>query len=749
MQKMYPAVVNSPKTELVTDIAATDIEIEVSDASVLLAPEGLAVIGNGEGAETIKYSDVDGNVLKECIRGFQGTAKQWAAGTRLARNFTAYDHDTFMANIEQHDEAITDLEDRLDSVKTDALTLQPGLQAVSAAKGARFNLGQIEGKMEINGQGRIGLIGVENPYVIRYGENLLPPFYEWSVQASKAIINGPYSISVTTDNVDAASASGPLPAVGGMEYTLSVARVGDVEIGLSFHDPDGVELQTSGYVNTSNLTLKSPMETASVQVHINAPSTPDTYQFNNFMLTLGSEPKPFKPREDSMLAFQTELHANPDDGSDPDVLFEREGQYFKLAKWKGNALDGALTYVVLNNYTGFKRVAVPVGQLPLPLTPQKYWATKYQGSLLSLIDTSTRADAVDYSDTHGWLLSISNADSGWGDNYTPTADEIKAYFMGYQMGYLNGSAFAAPYNGTGTKVWRAIVGDTGSGSSTLPTSPSSVAIAAGWVPYQLVYQLASPTVEPVVFEGCLTLIEGDNQVEVGTGIVLRERANPKLNPLGIAYEINRTTADGSQLKNKVQNIIGLYEDSRPFTAQIISDTTAYGNYRISINPASKYKPSAAYSVTYTKLDKSPIQPIIGTLAANEKAQISDLTTGVAEALQRVSVVEQKKAEKDSPGWIAPTFLNGASQYPDLSFGEVGYRLTPDGMLQFRGLLRTAAIGTAFYLPAGYRPAWGVIVILPEGRAGSEVRINTDGSVYVNGAHDWLSLSAIPPIPVKG
>ncbi len=754
MQKMYPAVVNSPKTELVTDIAATDIEIEVSDASVLLAPEGLAVIGNGEGAETIKYSDVDGNVLKECIRGFQGTAKQWAAGTRLARNFTAYDHDTFMANIKQHDGVITALENRLDSADTIDLTLQPGLQVVNAAKDARFNLGQIEGKTEINYDGRIGLIGVENLYAIRYGENLLPPFYKWVVSAgatsTDAVID-PYLLQKTVP-----SAAQPteivVPVLGGQHLTLSYESSDSVAayINIQWLDRDRSPISWTDQ-NEGGQTVLSPDNARFARVTATTLSA-GTFTFKNPTLTLGTDPKTFKPREDSMLAFQTELHANPDDGSDPDVLFEREGQYFKLAKWKKVTIDGSIKWGASPaSFYGFKVIGTLPDQFPRwKLYSEK--ATKYDGLILKTATSggswaTNGADTTETSIDGSFYISISNADSGWGDDYTPMQDEIRAYFMGYQMGYLNGSAFAAPYNGTGTKVWRAIVGDTGSGSSTLPTSPSSVAIAAGWVPYQLVYQLASPTVEPVVSEGCLTLNEGDNQVEVGTGFVLRESVRVN-STSGISY-IN---AD-YPFNSKPYDIKEVYRENYSDPEWKVSyrpDTDPYyerNGRAFAYIPTVLYDSSAPYSVTYLKLDKSPTQPIIGTMAANEKAQISDLTTGVAEALQRVSVVEMKKTDKDTPAvLITPTLLNGWEQYP--LYHLVGYYKDSLGIVHLTGLVRKGSANTViFTLPQCYRPITTLIfAVFGQGKA-VRIDVQAGGNVHLNHTPwypdtDWVSLDGI-------
>ncbi|MBJ8192715.1 hypothetical protein JDS79_38910, partial [Bacillus cereus] len=80
------------------------------------------------------------------------------------------------------------------------------------------------------------------------------------------------------------------------------------------------------------------------------------------------------------------------------------------------------------------------------------------------------------------------------------------------------AATTATWTGTGTKYWVQRVGAANYTQSAPQTS------YAGYTPYQLVYQLATPTVEPIVSEGQLAFNEGDNQVEVGTGIVLREKA---------------------------------------------------------------------------------------------------------------------------------------------------------------------------------------------------------------------------------
>lgn len=97
---------------------------------------------------------------------------------------------------------------------------------------------------------------------------------------------------------------------------------------------------------------------------------------------------------------------------------------------------------------------------------------------------------VSDSSVAGYLfLSVGITDSGWGDAYTPTNDEIKAYFNGWQM---NVDGTGEPYNGTGTKYWSKIDIDgnriAGTAVNTNPPTTENEYIPR----YQLYYQLAQP-----------------------------------------------------------------------------------------------------------------------------------------------------------------------------------------------------------------------------------------------------------------
>lgn len=97
---MYPAITNSPGTELSGALTAAAVTVAVTDASKLPAAPNVCTIGTDEGSETILFTGKTGNTLTGCTRGFDGTtSRAWVAGSKVARYFTAYDHNTFRANI--------------------------------------------------------------------------------------------------------------------------------------------------------------------------------------------------------------------------------------------------------------------------------------------------------------------------------------------------------------------------------------------------------------------------------------------------------------------------------------------------------------------------------------------------------------------------------------------------------------------------------------------------------------------------
>jgi len=104
MQTMFPGIVNSPVTQLSNDITNSQTTISITDPSKLPSAPNEATIGTGEDTETITYTDISGNDLTGCVRGFEGIAKGWSSGTSIGRNFTNYDYSSLVSNIDENND---------------------------------------------------------------------------------------------------------------------------------------------------------------------------------------------------------------------------------------------------------------------------------------------------------------------------------------------------------------------------------------------------------------------------------------------------------------------------------------------------------------------------------------------------------------------------------------------------------------------------------------------------------------------
>ena len=103
MKKMYPGMAFSPVTTLAEGIGAADTVIKVTDAALLPAAPNYATIGADETGEVIQYAAKAGNVLSGCVRGVEGNAQQWNAGTVVARNWNNIDYQNLIDNMNELD----------------------------------------------------------------------------------------------------------------------------------------------------------------------------------------------------------------------------------------------------------------------------------------------------------------------------------------------------------------------------------------------------------------------------------------------------------------------------------------------------------------------------------------------------------------------------------------------------------------------------------------------------------------------
>jgi hypothetical protein len=894
-QTMYPAIANSPGTELSAAITAAVTTIPVVTGSVLPEGPNIITIGVDETSETVLYTSKSGNSLIGCTRGFGGTtAKGWAVASRVARYYTAYDHDAFRKNL-------TDLSGVTNESTTD-IVLSAGQQILNATKNARLQGLKVQGRtlidllggagsgesltgwtqngatattlsstqkrsgstafkfspsagasyitkdftspldaskyyvmagwvfiesyvdgslnlalrdvgtmtarynMSINvsllGQWQFvyfkiptnntllgtgyrltagstgsgtnvtymdeirlyavsaadyaaigttitgeaidrllpyvppGINGVDGLWVRRYGKNLLPPTP--SLLGSIATPIGPY------DLIFASSSANQVSRVVGevipnTVYTLSVKHNATIRVvggDTAVNVVNSTTAQTVTFNSGANTTLYITLVCTAI----------GTFYFKDWQLEIGSTVSPFQPREDSLIAFGgVELHANPTDGSEPDILREVNGRYEVTRLWREMVLDGALPWEYNSTASGYK--ALRISKLGAVFSGNYIvgFATKYNGqTLVNTSDPIATAGADKFrqrAEDAYFYLSVSSADSGWGDSYTPSTDEIKAYFIGWKMYDTSGSGVTtAPYNRTDGqyKGWvyrRAADGAFVGGVGSVPTTQAE--ISAYWQPYQLLYRLAGVTTEAAQEDGAISLLEGDNFIEVGSGYVSRERANPAWESTGNKYHINNSALAGSALKNRVDKLFRIFRNSRPDDKWTIQDYSSANGIQLAIIPAADYDSSQPYSVSYIKLDKSPVPSVTGFYAATEKAQLHDLTDAVIEIGSAVSTLAAKKSEKDAGPWITPsTLLNG------FTGNQLSYRKNGN-YVEFKGFAFYNVIdapgGTIIMnLPAGFRPlsfvnlpttSWGDTGALSPSAIG--VYVGIDGIVQLS------------------
>ncbi|WDF49919.1 hypothetical protein PQ460_18265 [Paenibacillus sp. KACC 21273] len=551
---------------------------------------------------------------------------------------------------------------------------------------------------------------VRNPYVIAYGENLLPALQEWSNTEGTPVINNRYSVDVSSTNKIIHNSVAVVP---GATYTLSAVSSGSTGRIFVYNTNGSVALADSTGSGTIFATFKVPVGVNVVEVRVLGTST-TAVNLSNLMLNIGTTANAFVPREDSMLALQTDLYADPVTGANADEVFEKDGQYFKLSKWKKIILDGDKKWVLGDAQATNGSRQVKISGLTTGALVASGISIKFDGKLILQGSTGSIPDTNAITAAGDLYISISIADSGWSDTYTPTSDEIKAYFLGWKMYDSSDSSGNTSYNRTdGTnKAWTPLASYNNinySGATT--TVPLVKPETSGIVyrqsrevnSYQLVYRLNKPDLEPLLTEGELLLKERSNQVEVGTGIILRETAKP--NMPNDNWFINQ---NGSSLFYKTTRILKVYKNNKQDNAWLIRNhgesLTAQGggDAYIPIN-SNNYDPKATYTITYITNERSPLTNFIGSYALNEKTILEELIKDVQQSNTRLSIVENKKINQYTSTWITPTIFLGWEGALGFGYRIEGNRVYLQGIL--RGGTPTPT-GLIFTMPEQYRTKRG-------------------------------------------
>lgn len=641
-------------------------------------------------------------------------------------------------------EPITGLAPRLNTAASSALTLKGGIQTITSDRDKPFNLTSIRGQLLLNLLGRTGnfetLIGwtTTGATIALNTANAL--YSSNCVQITLGSTSGRVSRTINT-----VSGKTYVVAVEARIGTATNARVdvtgqgnGNTVTNVSAYQISYMRFTANAATHTVGITVTGTSgqtvfadgfrvyEVSSTEYTAFTTLTADTFAAKYpYTEGLAGVKNPYsirwtdanKTEIAALLAFDTELLASPtaDADTDREVLsVGADGQYIKSSMWRKIILGGDLQWIFKSSSTGFKRVQINSLANGIETTPQGY-LIKYDGSVmtndLGAIANWTTGDIWQLGDAayNNLYVSIATADSGWGDNYTPSNDEIKAYFYGWRMYNADAAADGTvPYNGTGVKAWGYRVGNgsnnlTG-GTTTLPTT-----LAANFTPYELMYRRATSITVPVASEGGLALAEGVNAIEVGSGLIIRESIRPILFS-DSKYYINSNSVAGSNTSRKPRKVLSIYKNGRDDTKVFVIYTDAQSNGVTAQVASTSFDTTATYSISYFDAALYPTAPFIGTSQNNERAILNDLVHDVESVTRRVSVNELRKAEKDAAAVsITPTFLSNWSALNT----ENGYsKIAGLNMVYFRFSLTGGATAFAtplFVFASGYRPKKIVIV----------------------------------------
>ncbi len=402
-----------------------------------------------------------------------------------------------------------------------------------------------------------------NAYVVAEVENLLPPFTEWSLHANAKVLS-PYELELNATGGYQTS-NFTINIISGQTYNISSSfSTASMYIDVLWKGSNGESLgSTNTLINSAtpsrNITAPVTAKTATINA---SNSASGTFTFKNPMLNLGTTAKPFVPRNPSYLYTNAKLGAI---GDKKDILFKQDGQW-KLRKSveKDVVLGGDLAWSYSDDYTGFKRVFAPIG------VAQNYTSSvinKFNGEAKKGLLTFIAQNGESYTNANGnFYTFLPDADTGFGETYTPSTAEVKAYFYGYQ---LNNGTFGVPFNGTGTKTWIPL-GDTSNarGVTTAPIAPSPTQVDGTIKPYRLSYVLATPTTSTVTsdVEGSVK-VNGSTQFTVGSGmqrtVVDGKSTWAQLSPKS-AYTSNATNVKVTYAKNvrsALEDVTGKTQDN--------------------------------------------------------------------------------------------------------------------------------------------------------------------------------------------
>lgn len=429
-----------------------------------------------------------------------------------------------------------------------------------------------------------------------------------------------------------------------------------------------------------------------------------------FTLVKGEIPKSYDECHNSRIMFETTLYEGEK------ITRQNDGIYVKNSEWEEYSIDGSEGYTFHKGVSGFHAIVVDNGVLAkdaeMSLSSK---LIRYDGEIVkNSLDWDNRDYEHYYVDLNGYglVMILPNSLTGWGDDYTPTQDEIRAFFLGWRMCpvaddgssgqwdllYNDSSSttfkqWAKLWCGIGTTsiVTAKLLADVVIGSSvvTCPTTMND----QGYTPYRLIYKKETPSIEEVKTYGELVVKDGVDIVS-GSGLVLGEKI-----PNGYIYsanELHTNTFNTNMFKYKVDVTLKIKTNkfNVNFTNKILNNhvhAPALGNSYVSISDISLldiqkyadyliYKPDTVQSYNYIISDKLSLKETLNKTTES----ISDVYEELAKTKKELEHTRYELSQRSNPNLL----INGDFQVwqRGTEFNNIGTRkYTVDRWCAYNGI----------------------------------------------------------------
>jgi len=540
-----------------------------------------------------------------------------------------------------------------------------------------------------------GIQPVRNPSLKITGDNLCDiksfiknPYYP--TDTANMIIDGS---KITVNNLDhLGDGYGEIyKVIPGKSYTVSVKSIttntniaGGGRIRIFTPDMDNLNFTGGNYitaVHTVNANLYTTVVPTTDYIGIiicqnTMYDSPSSITVEELMVTEGTiPPKEYKPYIESKTTINNFF------GKGDRLLGYSDGRIEKYKKMEFVELDGSFGWSLDGDFVNYKQVVMPLSEIKEGKNNSQI-SEKYNGKILS-VNSSNPAipDGCVFNSVYSSNLkiTIADTDSGWGESYTPTEDEIKAYFNGWRMYTAVSSgdptATSSSYNGTGTKAWAKIYNGNGTLSGTtggivgtaITTIPTLKSDDIAWNPYKLYYELETPYTEALTSEKGISTISGQrNTFSIESGIVEREKVVPMQNPTTpTQYTINNVNAyltGNNNLLYKNGDIIKVWKETLINGELKITDDTrywtktttyAYGKYRLYTlaDGIQYYDPLANYYVDYQMLQSNYTNQqhtVALTYTESIKSTVSSIKTNQDRIDEQQSINTKQLGYMNSP-----------------------------------------------------------------------------------------------------